>query len=100
MQRRYALFSALLVALATAACETPKSDTGQDPATQSNAALINWTDGLPAYAISCDLPGGCQTRALAICKYGPYSVLKSENMPSAGNRREPLGPPSTVIRCG
>jgi len=54
---------------------------------------------LPAYSITCDLPGGCQTRALALCNNGPLTTLKSENMPTVGDVRAVQGPPSIVVRC-
>ncbi|MFI5002989.1 MAG: hypothetical protein ACHQK9_24140, partial [Reyranellales bacterium] len=73
--------------------------TGADPGTGTNATTVNWSDGKPAYAISCDIPGGCQTRALAMCNNGSYTVLKSENMPTTGNQREVRGSASVVIRC-
>ncbi len=76
----------------------------ESPARNQNAAssisTIPGTDGKPAFAIACDLPGGCQSRAVAMCTNGNYTVLKSENMPTAGDARAVLGPPSVVIRCG
>ena len=80
-----------------AACMTSPA---RDPNAASSISTITWTDGKPAYAISCDLPGGCQSRAVATCTNGNYTVLKSENMPTAGDARAVLGPPSVVIRCG
>ena len=88
------------VASVAAACMAPKATTGRDGGTRSDASTITWTDGKPAYAITCDLSGGCQTRALALCNNGSYTVLKSENMPSTGTYFAVLGPPSAVIRCG
>jgi hypothetical protein len=90
-----------LAILATAgACMTPKPGLGPDRGTRSDVSLVTWTDGKPAYTISCDLPGGCQTRALALCSNGPYTVLSSENMPTVGNARAVLGAPSVTVRCG
>jgi len=47
-----------------------------------------------------DAPGGCQQRTLMMCNQGPYTVLKSENMPTAGDARSVRGPAAVVIRCG
>lgn len=77
----------------------PKPGLGPDRGTRSNASLVTWTDGKPAYSITCDLPGGCQTRALALCNSGPLTTLKSENMPTVGDVRAVQGPPSVVVRC-
>jgi len=81
-----------------AAC-SPSSTTGPDRASRSDATMVTWSDGKPAYAISCEVPGGCQERALAMCKQGNYTTLKSENMPTVGTYREVFGKPSVVIRC-
>jgi len=78
----------------------PKPGLGPDQGTRSDATLVTWTDGKPAYSISCDLPGGCQTRTLYLCNNGPYTTLKSENMPTVGTARAVERPPSVVIRCG
>ncbi|MFI5002273.1 MAG: hypothetical protein ACHQK9_20510, partial [Reyranellales bacterium] len=59
-------------ALVVASCSAPRATTGADPGTGTNATTVNWSDGKPAYAISCDIPGGCQTRALAMCNNGSY----------------------------
>jgi hypothetical protein len=89
----------LAIMAAAGACMAPKPGLGPDRGTRSDASLVTWSDGKQAYAISCDLPGGCQTRALSLCSDGPYTVLKSENMPTAGNARDVQKPPSVVIRC-
>jgi hypothetical protein len=94
------LMAAVLVMAGLAACTTTPSGTGPDRSTRSEVSQIQWSDGRPAYAISCEDPGGCQRRALALCRNGQYTTLKEENMPSIGTRREPLGSPSVVIRCG
>jgi hypothetical protein len=78
----------------------PSPMTGPDRASASNATTITWSDGKPAYAIACENPGGCQERALAMCRQGSYTTLKSENMPTVGTYREVFGKPSVVIRCG
>ena len=77
----------------------PSSTTGPDRASGSDATTITWSDGKPAYAISCENPGGCQERALAMCKQGNYTTLDSKNMPTVGTYREVFGKPSVVIRC-
>lgn len=82
------------------ACSAPMSTTGVDASTGSDASSITWQDGKQAYAISCDLPGGCQKRAQAMCGNGILTTLKSENMPTTGTARAALGKPSVVIRCG
>jgi hypothetical protein len=100
MRLEYAhLMMAALLLAGTVACTTTPSGTGPDTASRSNVTQIQWSDGRPAYAISCEDPGGCQRRALALCRNGQYTTLKEENMPSIGTRREPLGPPSVVMRC-
>ena len=81
------------------ACSGPSPSPGPDRASRSNATLVTWSDGKPAYAISCENPGGCQERALAMCQQGNYTTLKSENMPTVGTYREVFGKPSVVIRC-
>lgn len=82
-----------------AAC-APSATTGFDRASASDAKTVTWSDGKPAYAISCENPGGCQERALAMCRQGNYTTLDSKNMPTVGTYREVLGKPSVVIRCG
>lgn len=81
------------------ACTGPMSTTGPDRASGSDATSITWSDGKPAYAISCKVPGGCQERALALCRPASYTTLKSENMPTVGTVRTVMGPPSVVVRC-
>ncbi|MCA1481097.1 hypothetical protein [Bradyrhizobium sp. NBAIM08] len=83
---------------ALAACAT-SSTTGPDRSSRSDATSITWSDGKPAYAISCENPGGCQERALAMCRQGNYTTLDSKNMPTVGTYREVFGKPSVVIRC-
>jgi hypothetical protein len=81
-------------------CSTTTATTGPDRRTRSEMSNVTWTDGKPAYAISCQDPGGCQERALALCPGGNYTTLKSENMPTVGAARAALGKPSVVVRCG
>jgi len=94
---RWTLGVAILAA--AGACMAPKPGLGPDRGTRSDATLVTWTDGKPAYSITCDIPGGCQTRALALCNNGPMTTLKSENMPTVGDVRAVQGPPSIVVRC-
>jgi hypothetical protein len=75
------------------------SNSGSERASGSKVSTITWTDGRPAYSITCTVPGGCQSRALAMCN-GNYETLKSENMPMPGTVRSVQGPPSVVVRCG
>ena len=93
-----ALLSVLLFA-ALAACTATRGVAGSDRATRSDAVQMTWSDGKPAYAITCESPQGCQARAEALCNNN-YTTLKSENMPSIGTRMTPMGPPSVVVRCG
>ena len=72
------------------------------PARGPRPPTITWTDGKPALQINCEIPGGCQTRAVAMCNKtnGDYTVLKMDNMPTRGDMTEVRGPASVVIRCG
>jgi hypothetical protein len=88
--------SAGMVAM-LAACGAPVTSGGAD--LSSSASIVTWKDGQPAYAISCGLPGGCQTRSQALCASGAYKVLEMQSMPSAGTEFEYLGRPSAVVRC-
>ena len=85
-----------------AACGIGKGTLGNDPATESQASAVTWSDGQPAISISCKTPGGCQSRAVALCNAtnGDYKVLKMENMPTRGELGDVRGPASVVIRCG
>ena len=90
------------IASLVAACSMAKSTPGQDPRTETNATQVTWTDGKPAIAISCQEPGACQTRAVAMCSGtgGSFVTLKMENMPTRGDMTTVRGPASVVIRCG
>ena len=88
------------LAVLTAACTAPSAGPGPDRSTRSDVSTITWTDGQPAYAIKCEIASSCQTRAAAVCNNGPSKILSSENLPTAGNARAVLGPPSVVVRCG
>jgi len=88
--------------LALAACEdgSARAAMGADPGTNSDAKQVTWTDGKPAYDLTCANPGGCQRRAQALCKGNNYQVLKSENMPvSAGIEVYNVGKAAATIRC-
>ncbi len=89
------------IAALVGACSVGKGTLGNDPATESQASTITWSDGKPAVSISCKTPGGCQSRAVAVCNStrGEYTVLKMENMPTRGDMSEVRGPASVVIRC-
>ena len=103
MRSSVGLFSVLAVAALTAAC----TQDGVTPATstteiRSSVETVTWSDGKPAYSISCDAPGGCMQRSIQMCNstLGNYQVLKSTNMPTTGDARDVRGPASVVIRCG
>jgi len=93
---------AFLLMAGTVTLGSACTQSGPTPATEisSSVETISWTDGKAAYSIRCDAPGGCQQRTLMMCSQGPYTVLKSENMPTAGDARSVRGPASVVIRCG
>jgi hypothetical protein len=91
--------AAVAATIVAVAC-SPSPTLGPDRTTRSEASSVTWTDGRPAYLIRCELPGGCQGRALALCPTGTYTTLQSENMTSIGTRREVPAPGSVIIRCG
>ena len=97
------LFLMTGVAALVAACmqerATPATSTTE---IHSSVETVTWADGKAAYSIRCDAPGGGQQRAIQVCNstFGNYQVLKSENMPTAGDARSVRGPASVVIRCG
>jgi hypothetical protein len=88
-----------IAALAVACAGDPKSSPGRDEETHSTATMVTWSDGKPAISIQCDTPGGCQTRAMAMCNGGNYTVITMTNMPTRGDLAYTRGPASTVIRC-
>jgi hypothetical protein len=90
---------ALGIASLSVACADAKSTPGNDPDSRTTATMVTWSDGKPAISISCDIPGGCQSRALAMCKGGSYNVLKMDNMPTRGDQSVVRGPASVVVRC-
>lgn len=85
-----------------AGCGAGRSTPGEDRQTGSNASIITWTDGKEAISITCSEPGGCQTRAVAMCKAtnGVFTALSMENMPTRGDMSSVRGAASVVIRCG
>jgi hypothetical protein len=85
-----------------AACAMAKSTPGEDSRTESTATIVKWTDGKDAIAISCRQPGGCDSRAVAMCNStgGNYTTLKMENMPTRGDMTTVRGPATVVVRCG
>jgi hypothetical protein len=91
-------FLAAAVLASLAACGAPVTESGAD--LSSTTSTVTWTDGQPAFAITCDLPGACQTRSQALCYNGAYRVLDMQSMPGAGTQYEYLGRPSAVVRCG
>ena len=97
-QGRLALIGAFIL-LGVAACA--QSQVGPDSLRGNTLSEMKWSDGQPAYSISCDLPGGCMHLAQRQCAQG-YKTLKQDNMPIIGSPRldASTGPPSVVIRCG
>ena len=87
----------LSIAALAAACDV-KTTPGVDPNTDSTATNITWSDGKPAIQISCNAPGGCQTRAIAMCGDN-YLTLDMKNMPTRGDMTSVRGPASVVVRC-
>ncbi len=87
------------IASLVVACADAKSTPGTDPDTRTTATMVTWSDGKPAISINCDIPGGCQSRALAMCKSSNYAVLKMDNMPTRGDATVVRGPASVVVRC-
>jgi hypothetical protein len=90
---------ALGIASLAVACADAKSTPGTDPETRTTATMVTWSDGKPAISINCEIPGGCQSRALAMCKSSNYAVLKMDNMPTRGDASVVRGPGSVVVRC-
>ena len=86
------------LAVLAAGCTAPIRTVGSDPATDTNATMVTWKDGKEAIQITCGMPGGCQNRALAMCK-GNYTVLDMENMPTRGDASVVRGTGTVVVRC-
>jgi len=91
--------AAAIASLSLAACAAPSPGMGEDKAAGTNATQVTWNDGKPAVSITCNLPGSCLQRALAVCHNGPYKTMAFEDMPEAGSAREPSEAPSVVVRC-
>lgn len=89
---------ALGLAILASACEVSPT-TGVDKGTDTLANSVTWKDGKPAIQINCGQPGGCSSRALAMCK-GKYAVLDQKNMPTEGRYEETRGAATVVVRCG
>ena len=85
-------------AVLAAACADPNTAPGPDRNSDTNATMITWTDGKQAIQITCGMPGGCQNRALAMCK-GNYTTLSMDNMPIRGDASVVRGPGTVVVRC-
>jgi hypothetical protein len=92
------LILVLGVAVLAVACTEPMRAPGPDRATDTNATMITWTDGKQAIQITCGMPGGCQNRALAMCK-GNYTTLNMDNMPTRGDASVVRGQGTVVVRC-
>ncbi|MBI2739992.1 MAG: hypothetical protein HYX38_26040 [Rhodospirillales bacterium] len=86
------------VAAFAAACTDPSKVPGPDRSSDTNATMITWTDGKPAIQITCGMPGGCQNRALAMCK-GNYTTLNMDNMLTRGDASVVRGTGTVVVRC-
>ena len=86
------------MAVLAAACANPNTGPGPDRSSDTNATMVTWTDGKQAIQITCGMPGGCQNRALAMCK-GNYTTLSMDNMPTRGDASVVRGPGTVVVRC-
>ena len=102
MRSAVRLMLSMGIAGLVAACGPGMGALGNDPVTESQASTVTWSDGQPAVAINCQTPGGCETRAVALCEKtnGDFTVLKMVNMPTRGDMTQVRGPASVVIRCG
>ena len=87
------------MAALAAACTDPKRAVGPDPSSDTDAKMVTWTDGKQAIQITCGMPGGCQTRAIAMCKGNNYTVLNMDNMPTRGDASFVRGRGTVVVRC-
>ena len=86
------------MAVIATACTDPATAPGFDRSSDTNATMITWTDGKQAIQITCGMPGGCQNRALAMCK-GNYTTLNMDNMPTRGDASVVRGRGTVVVRC-
>mgnify|MGYP000916700603 CR=1 FL=1 len=93
--------SGIAIAGLAAACGDAKTTPGNDPMTRTDAQMVTWSDGKQAIQINCNMPGDCQTRAIAMCREsrGNYSVLSMDNMPTRGDASTVRGPAMVVVRC-
>ena len=99
VSRASARWSVVLgMAVLAVACADPKTQPGPDPSSDTNATMVTWTDGKQAIQITCGMPGGCQNRALAMCK-GNYTTLSMDNMPTRGDASVVRGAGTVVVRC-
>ncbi|WP_421997238.1 hypothetical protein [Reyranella sp.] len=89
---------AIGVAVLLSACDQNLQKPGDNVDTDTDATRITWTDGREAIRITCGMPGGCSTRALAMCS-GNYTVLSMTNMPTRGDATVVRGPGTVVVRC-
>lgn len=88
----------LVTAVLAVGCTDPMAAPGPDRSSGTDATMITWTDGKQAIQITCGMPGGCQNRALAMCK-GNYTTLNMDNMPTRGDARVVRGQGTVVVRC-
>lgn len=86
------------MAATAVACTDPSRQPGRDPNSDTDAKMVTWSDGKEAIQITCGMPGGCQNRALAMCK-GSYTVLSMDNMPTRGDASVVRGAGTVVVRC-
>ena len=86
------------MAVLATACTNPRTAPGPDASSDTNATMITWTDGKQAIQITCGMPGGCQNRALAMCK-GNYTTLSMDNMPTRGDASVVRGTGKVIVRC-
>ena len=99
VSRATARWSVVLgMAVLAAACTDPNTAPGPDRSSDTNATMVTWTDGKQAIQITCGMPGGCQNRALAMCK-GNYTTLSMDNMPTRGDASVVRGTGKVVVRC-
>jgi hypothetical protein len=84
--------------VSAAACTSALRTPGPDGRTGTDAKMITWSDGKEAIQITCGMPGGCGTRADAMCN-GRYTTLSMDNMPTRGDASVVRGTGTVVVRC-
>lgn len=84
--------------ITAAACTSALRTPGPDRVTGTDATMITWSDGKQAIQITCGMPGGCGTRADAMCN-GRYTTLSMDNMPTRGDASVVRGTGTVVVRC-